>query len=727
MALYLNTPFINYFHYNTGDEVGQLLDSGTIDFFSAADHTVRLATYADYQGMQVNTNPIVLGEQGNWPPIYMQDELYFIVIKDKYGNLVEQIDNYDPAQGGVTPPPPAGSAADNLFANGQFTYALDFSQTTTPGLVNQDTTPVAMGWNFLQNPGTTTKNVVTFQSVVDTSIEANPLQQIVLNSTNIQAAESLKDFRQIVGGVQLYQGEAVSFAFQMINLLTSGQTQVEVILDKYYGNGGSTQEFISMHTFQVGSTRQKYSFTFTLPTNAGKTIGEGHYIAIHLRCGLGQITNIGITNALGLVGTFSNPIYPDVPDIVVKSKILGQAYEIGADDGSAPLGLYQNYDPYTFFNGQFYPYEKTGTMVIETIGKEKADQLPCDGSTYKVSDYQIPSVPNRRLYNVIGNTYGGAGDLIVTSQNNVVTFASATGARQKTAYTAGNLGASVTVTNTVIGLRFGVNFTLTSPNVITGTFLDKFAPAQGAAVAFHPAPNVIRSWTDTINPPTKIQAATTSAGSPTTFAAGTLTFSSNTITDYGTYINNPSPSISLGDSFIEFCSIANPSLVGNYLSSTSTGRPSPPSSPMCIKISVDGKINDALPNGGIVGTEQTAIVPFLSSNSLAQNLQVFLNTVNNPFQWTVTFNAAPTASKYFTFSSDTVDYYAWYKVDGVGTDPAPGGTGVEVDISSGDSTTVIAQKTAAACNSLEFSVPAAADLPTIPSGGIGKLGWYIYV
>jgi hypothetical protein len=39
--------------------------------------------------------------------------------------------------------------------------------------------------------------------------------------------------------------------------------------------------------------------------------------------------------------------------------------------------------------------------------------------------------------------------------------------------------------------------------------------------------------------------------------------------------------------------------------------------------------------------------------------------------------------KYFTFSTTTTNYYMWFKVNGVGVDPAPGGTGIMVNLPSG--------------------------------------------
>lgn len=65
--------------------------------------------------------------------------------------------------------------------------------------------------------------------------------------------------------------------------------------------------------------------------------------------------------------------------------------------------------------------------------------------------------------------------------------------------------------------------------------------------------------------------------------------------------------------------------------------------------------------------------------------------------------AGSLAGKYFLFSAGDsgIDYYAWYKVSGSGTDPGvTGRTGVEVDISTNNTATQVATATAAAITAL---------------------------
>lgn len=73
---------------------------------------------------------------------------------------------------------------------------------------------------------------------------------------------------------------------------------------------------------------------------------------------------------------------------------------------------------------------------------------------------------------------------------------------------------------------------------------------------------------------------------------------------------------------------------------------------------------------------------------------------------TITCNAASTLSggEYFKIYSPLGAYYVWYDIDNGSTDPEASGTGIEVDISAGDSASQVAAKTQAAIDAVyDFS------------------------
>jgi len=62
--------------------------------------------------------------------------------------------------------------------------------------------------------------------------------------------------------------------------------------------------------------------------------------------------------------------------------------------------------------------------------------------------------------------------------------------------------------------------------------------------------------------------------------------------------------------------------------------------------------------------------------------------------------AAGSGGKYFTLSSPSTDYYVWYDLDDNPTDPGVAGTGIEVDIATGDTADDVAAATASAINAV---------------------------
>jgi hypothetical protein len=82
---------------------------------------------------------------------------------------------------------------------------------------------------------------------------------------------------------------------------------------------------------------------------------------------------------------------------------------------------------------------------------------------------------------------------------------------------------------------------------------------------------------------------------------------------------------------------------------------------------------------------------------------------------TVTGGVIPTLnSKYFTFDKSGTAYYAWFNVNGKGSDPAPGGTGVEIVATGEESASAVAALAAAAINAL-------AGITSVNDGSILKI------
>lgn len=706
----INSPLINYFFYGaplTQDGPNIPLAGGFIFFYADEDHNVQLPTYSnifDPDNPVVNTNPIELGAAGECDLFYLENRLYYIVITDSTGdqqNPLKTISHYDPA--GI--PQPLPNINNNFITNGQFAYPIEFWQEDEEeGLITQERTAVAWGWEFVQDKTTTTKNLVTFQSISNSEIEGNPLNQIVLTSTGA-TNETRKDFTNKIGSVDFMQGGQITFAAQMINLL-SGTAFVDLFIELNYGIGGSETQILELTTFTVGVVRDKQVFTFDAPDITGKTLGTGNFLSIIVRGTIGQTTTFGFTNALGVPDSVEDPIYYQESYADTIGQILGSATKIDT------AGLAENFSNYMYTAGKILPIPRTGEITLYTIEKNPPWAVICDSSSYNVSGYdEATKIPLRRLWNEIHDTYGGSGDLIVTATTNVVTFESDVGGRPLTAFSAQT--APVTIANTVIGCALGFTAVRSASNTVDIEWLDNFAPNQtSTAPGLYSNVNGLMTWNAIDISNATIICATIAAGSGVTQAQAVLTFNSEFIPDYETNVGGGNTSLTRGiQGFLDFADKTNNTRGSfNYTSSGVQANVIDG-----IAFSVDGSTIDPLFNPAV----SRVTVPFSSTKNLAQNIEIFCLTAANPFQTTVTVNSLPANNSHFFYSSITTDYYGWFNSGG-GVDPGPygGRTSVEIPINTGMTNSQIATAIAAATDNLVFSVPGPGDLPDLQGGSL---------
>jgi len=703
------------------------LAGGFIYFYADEDHTLELPTYSDVfdpQNPVVNTNPIQLGAAGDCPLFYLEDRLYYIVITDYTGdqsNPIATINHYNPKSSLI-----GGAYNNNFIVNPQFNYPIEFYKTTDEvGEISQPVTVVAWGCQFIEDDGTLTKNYVTFENVQGQGIEGDPINQIVLNCTVVSASESNKNFKWRLGQADFSEGSQLTFCAQMINK-KSGTASVDLVLQTDYGDGGSGIDEVILENFSVTGTRQKFVHSFTMPSITGKTVGEDSGSYIMLRPALGQICHIGATNIMTVPGNVANPIFVSEPTGFSKAQILGVSTDI------EHAGLAENYSSYYYKDGEIFPYSDTATIFLQPKVEKTPFREECLGSERFVNGYSESGIPYRRLYNVIGTTFGGSGSLIAGARGKEVSFESSVGARENSAYTAGTT--SFVVTNTLKGLALGISIVNNNDNTVTATFFDDFAPMQTIPVfpvdpignqIFKPSSysNQVAAYWGTIDNrinPENITINTTNSGSVSTKAVFTISFDSTEISDYQTKTVATSDGSGrlITSSFIEFASVGNN--VRQY------GGAGTATVNQLIMFALDGVLN---PQIGIysfynIGNLANTIVNFKKDLSLQQNIKTFVNTVANPFVWTMDVNAIPTAGQYFLYSSPTVDYYGWFKVNGVGTDPAISGrTGVAIETFTGQTEEQIAQTIANTVNTASFSLPSLSDLPALVADS--KVSWFI--
>lgn len=70
---------------------------------------------------------------------------------------------------------------------------------------------------------------------------------------------------------------------------------------------------------------------------------------------------------------------------------------------------------------------------------------------------------------------------------------------------------------------------------------------------------------------------------------------------------------------------------------------------------------------------------------------------------TISAAAMVSGGKYFLWSNTTTNYYVWFTIDGLGSDPAPGGIGIKINLLSTDSSSEVAVKLFKAMNGYQLT------------------------
>lgn len=77
-------------------------------------------------------------------------------------------------------------------------------------------------------------------------------------------------------------------------------------------------------------------------------------------------------------------------------------------------------------------------------------------------------------------------------------------------------------------------------------------------------------------------------------------------------------------------------------------------------------------------------------------------------------------NSYLTIDSTSQHYYIWFRINGIGVDPMPGGSGITVDINNTDSSTIVSQKFAAQIGLSEFTASTFANVVIVVNKAVGK-------
>ncbi len=343
------------------DAQGRPASGGTITTFSSLDRSTPKFVYSHSDGTFPYTDPIILDATGGSPvPMYWQfngTDLYYVVVKDKDGNIIFDINNFPDSGGGGSGPVTNNIDIENHLINGQFLFinaVNDTDSIVTPAPVG--TTPIApgsgffknaageyvssinsiypSGWSFVKGGGAGATDTIKF---VPTTLGVGFPSGPSANATryfeySFAAGPIITDAALvcIVPNVELFQNETLTISFDS-NTTTSGSAAFEIV--QYFGTGGSVSIPVTTSVgFSFSSAVwNRQSFQIVVPSIVGKTKGTNGDDAVFFRwvyplntVGAFRLANLQIQR-----GTFALSLYIEQTYAQDQYKVLVDLITIG--------------------------------------------------------------------------------------------------------------------------------------------------------------------------------------------------------------------------------------------------------------------------------------------------------------------------------------------------------------------------------------------------------------
>lgn len=673
--------------YFVDKDSGLPLTGGLIYFYEDEQRSVpkdvfELSGAPPNYSYTVLPNPVTLSSVGTFqdgsgndiiPYYFPYDEdgniqLYYIEVYDSMGVLQftregwpnftsEQIDSNED----VT----------NFVPNPQFLLHNDIPAVSDnsyhAGQLWQDTTILAPGgWTFERGPASTATDIVTFPRY-SAAIEiptGNPRYAVKIQTT-VAGSDTRKDLCLKFPDVNKFStaaGKTYNFFFYGESLTGSDLSNVQILLRKFYGTGGSPSptEEIPVTTVTLQNNNMiAYNVPITFTSNANKSLGTNNddYVQIIIRL---PVTGVQTAQFTDFALTVNDEILTSFPPETNASQIdestMGwlSRFSYDGSDLYLPLVLTQQ--------GVVADHSVVGKIYASTQPTPDPGEVLCDGSQYETAGYSSEGIPYSRLQAKLFNTtaitpnfplYGTGPDFI-------------------SAYLDNSTNTNLRLTTNKTGSATAPVNGATSPGIVftlihTGADYNLFSRQNGNDTLFGMGNEV---------------------GTVTAITAGTSGFSvtqyRNGSTIHPIFLVTPLAAAGLAGLYFQFRS--NP---GNTL--------------YYVWFTVDGVGVDPAPGG-------TGIkIQLISTWAANQVTQVLVEALNGNQMYTAQFPAAATipAGSWFEFSTSTPEtFYVWYKVAGAGSDPAlPGKVGVEVDLVGTETAAQVAAATRTAINSKYFAVP----------------------
>ena len=89
-------------------------------------------------------------------------------------------------------------------------------------------------------------------------------------------------FEQKIENVSTFAGQTITISFYARHQTA---TTVPIYIEQNFGTGGSTTVSVTGNTFSIGTSWQRYTYTVTMPSLSGKTIGTSSFVDMYIFSG----------------------------------------------------------------------------------------------------------------------------------------------------------------------------------------------------------------------------------------------------------------------------------------------------------------------------------------------------------------------------------------------------------------------------------------------------------
>lgn len=622
-------------------------------------------------------------------------ELYFIRVTN--ASSVQQFTRE--AFPNITPAVIAQNEPLNFIANGQF-LVHNTPDPNMPQLPNFNygtaTTKVKAvapgGWTYEVSSTSTafaTDQVTFIRSTQFNSNETASPRYVVNIIRSTPSADTIVDLRIKFMDVFKFASTTQAYTFLFNAFSTNAPVNnVQVLTVDYYGTGGSptaTNEVpFTQSPIDVTTTIQQFAFTMVLPPNMSAILGtnDDDFIQFAIRMPGNQTFNISFTDFILVQGTVTAENFPVTTNgEFLESAVFNVAPITNGPDYHPlfPAPSYYSQDGSNLYlplimtsEGMTWDFSSIARIegFPDNVGFQTGNTvhsfsnlLLCDGTTYVTSTYSPLGIPYSRLASVLWNNvantfwYGNganfANAIVYTSDNTLIKISTNKPGAQTAVADSGT-----NPTNMTFNLILTGNTTTNISSYVDGTTV-----AHITAIG-----NLLNQTALT---------AQDDGAHPTGFGVAQYQSSPGT---RQVFLVNAATGLPTGGTDFRF---------GN----TTTQ--------FYVWYRVDGV---AAPDPAPGGTG--LLCNILSSYSTTDVARLTSDTINGYQVSNIKVTASPTASSFFTFTANGLNYNVWFQVAGNGTAPAPpSGANIKVTLTGAETHAQIATAIIIAINSYQFATP----------------------